>query len=214
MKVLVVDDDPVTAQMLGTLLLRWGYAVTTATSGGEAWVALQAPELPSLVLLDWLMPDLSGLEICRRMRADRRFDAVYIIMVTRLAETERLVEGLAAGANDYVAKPFQTPELRARVNVGVRMVQLHSELRERIRQLEAALAENHQLRGILPICAYCKKVRDDEHYWHNVEKYVSEHSGAQFSHGVCPQCYEKEVAPQLEGLSGASGSADPPPGEP
>lgn len=211
MKVLVVDDDPVTAQMLATLLLRWGHSVTIATSGGEAWVALQAPELPSLVLLDWLMPDLSGLEICRRMRADRRFDAVYIIMVTSLAETERLVEGLAAGANDYVAKPFQTPELRARVNVGVRMVQLHSELRERIRQLEAVLAENHQLRGILPICAYCKRVRDDEHYWHSVEKYVSEHSGAQFSHGVCPQCYQKEVAPQLERLSG---SGDPPTGEP
>lgn len=111
-----------------------------------------------------------------------------------------VVAGLQAGANDYVTKPFNAPELRARLQVGRRVLDLQMELTERVKDLEEALARVKQLEGYLPICAYCKKIRNDEDYWQQIESYISAHSKALFTHTICPDCYQRHIEPELAEL--------------
>lgn len=191
MKVLIADDETVSRRLLERALTRWEYEVVTATDGEQAWALLQQPDPPSIVVLDWLMPRLDGIEICRRVRAHPQLGSVYIILLTSRTSKEDIVEGLEAGADDYVTKPFDTSELRARMRVGVRVVKLQSALAERVRDLEVALSRVKQLQGLLPICCYCKKIRDDQNYWHQVESYVGTHADVRFSHGICPDCSDK-----------------------
>jgi response regulator RpfG family c-di-GMP phosphodiesterase len=110
-------------------------------------------------------------------------------MVTRAGRPAAVAEGLDAGADDYVVKPFNQAELRARVHVGMRMLGLQESLARRVTELEAALASVKQLRGLLPMCSYCKKIRVDDSYWQQLEGYITEHSEAKFSHGICPECF-------------------------
>jgi DNA-binding response OmpR family regulator len=166
----------------------------------EAWEALQGDDAPSLAILDWMMPGMDGLELCRRIRKMPNSTPPYLILLTAKGRRADLVTGLEAGANDYVTKPFNREELRARVQVGVRMVELQQNLADRVKALEEALARVKQLQGLLPICSYCKKIRDDQNYWQQVESYIAEHSQAQFSHSICPDCYEKLVKPELDQL--------------
>jgi len=190
-KVLIAEDEIVSRRLLESALPRWGYEVITATDCEEAWVLLQEPDAPTIMVLDWLMPRLDGVEICRRIRAHPRLSSVYIILLTSRAAVEDVVQGLEAGANDYITKPFDAAELRARMQVGVRVVNLQTTLAERVREVEDALSRVKQLQGLLPICSYCKKIRDDQNYWHQVESYVGKHTDARFSHGICPDCTEK-----------------------
>jgi len=190
-KVLIAEDEIVSRRLLETALPRWGYDVVTATDGEEAWARLQEPDAPTIMVLDWLMPRLDGVEICRRIRAHPRLSSVYIILLTARAAIEDVVHGLEAGANDYITKPFDAAELRARMQVGVRVVNLQATLAERVREVEDALSRVKQLQGLLPICSYCKKIRDDQNYWHQVESYVGKHTDARFSHGICPECTDK-----------------------
>jgi sigma-B regulation protein RsbU (phosphoserine phosphatase) len=190
-KVLIAEDEIVSRRLLESALPRWGYDVITATDGEEAWTLLQEPDAPAIMVLDWLMPRLDGVEICRRIRAHPRLSSVYIILLTSRAAVEDVVQGLEAGANDYITKPFDAAELRARMQVGVRVVNLQTTLAERVREVEDALSRVKQLQGLLPICSYCKKIRDDKNYWHQVESYVGRHTDARFSHGICPECTVK-----------------------
>jgi DNA-binding response OmpR family regulator len=199
-RVLVVDDEPVVRRLLETSLTAWGYEVIAAAGGEAAWEILKQDDAPSLAILDWTMPGLDGLELCTRVRTLRKATKPYLIFVTAKARTQDIVTGLGAGADDYIIKPFNRDELRARVQVGVRMLELQAILAERVRELEDALARVKQLQGLLPICSYCKKVRDDQNYWQQVETYIEGHSDAQFTHGICPDCREKYVEPELERL--------------
>ena len=200
MKILIAEDDPVSNEMLGFLLKQWGYQVVTTRNGVEAWQGLQANDAPRLAILDWQMPEMDGVEVCRRVRLNADLKHVYLLILTSMSRPDEIVSGLEAGANDYIIKPFKAPELRARLSVGARMVELQLELAERVAELEKALSEVKQLRGILPICAYCKKIRDDKNYWQQVESYFALHTDAKFSHSFCPDCYEKIIKPQLDGL--------------
>ena len=159
--------------------------------------SLQRDDAPKVAILDWMMPDIDGVEVCRASAALGRPEAPYLILLTAKDRTEDLVTGLDAGANDYLVKPFDRRELQARLRVADRVVSLQHDLAERVRELQEALGQVHQLQGLLPICSYCKKIRDDGNYWQQVEGYLSAHTGVQFSHGVCPDCYAKVLA-QLE----------------
>jgi DNA-binding response OmpR family regulator len=200
MRVLIADDEATTRHLIQATLGGWGFEVLVAVDGREALRVLQGSRGPEIAMLDWMMPGIDGLEVCRQMRATMPNAATYIILVTVRGGLENVVRGLEAGADDYITKPFDPRELRARLHVGVRIVQLQRALIERFQELEDALKRVKQLQGLLPICSYCKKIRNDRNYWEQVDAYITSHSEAQFSHGVCPDCYEIHLKPQLERL--------------
>ena len=200
MKLLITEDEPVSRHILQSVLVKWGYEVLTATNGEEAWEVLQGEDPPSLAILDWMMPGMDGLEVCRKVRQCDRLKLTYLILLTAKDRKEDLVVGLRAGADDYIPKPFDVRELRARIEVGLRILNLQKTLSNRVRELEEALLKVKQLQGLLPICSYCKKIRNDQNYWEQVEQYIEEHSEAEFSHGICPDCFEKLVRPEFEKL--------------
>lgn len=200
MRILIAEDDNVSQRILESFLVRWGFQVEIASDGEQAWWILSKQNPPSLAILDWMMPGLDGIEVCRRLRTTSLSPRIYIILLTARGTCEDIVRGLDAGADDYICKPFNRGELRARIDAGVRVVELQLALQDRVRELELALAKVKQLQGLFPICSYCKKIRDAENFWQQVENYISEHSEAQFSHGICPECYAKFVMPELEKL--------------
>jgi CheY-like chemotaxis protein len=209
--VLIAEDEAASRRLLEATLRRWGHEVVVTVDGDETWAALQRPGAPSVAILDWVMPGIHGVEICRRLHAQGGPTPPYLILLTANAERANVIEGLEAGADDFMGKPFDPDELRARLIVAMRVVELRRKLAERVRELEVAITRVKQLHGLLPICAYCKKIRDDKNYWQQVEEYVSAHTDAQFSHGICPQCYEQILAPQLRAMHEARGeqSRDP-----
>ena len=190
MRVLIADDDPVSLHGLRGLMQSWGYDVATAASGTAALTALAAPDPPRLALIDWEMPGLHGPDVCRNVRGWHSADSPYLILLTSRSSRTDVITGLDAGADDYLVKPFDPDELRARVHAGARIVELQMGLADKVALLESALGKVRRLTGLLPICAYCKAIRDDSDYWHRVEEYVSEHADVQFSHGICPNCLE------------------------
>jgi sigma-B regulation protein RsbU (phosphoserine phosphatase) len=199
-KLLIAEDDMISRRLLETTLIKWGYEVVVTGDGVAAWEVLQTEDTPPLAILDWMMPGMDGIEVCRKVRQTPTPTPPYLILLTAKGRREDIVTGLRAGANDYVTKPFDREELRARVQVGMRIVELQQSLAERVKALEEALTRVKQLQGLLPICSYCKKIRDDQNYWQQVESYISEHSEAQFSHSICPDCYDRLVKPELDQL--------------
>jgi phosphoserine phosphatase RsbU/P len=193
MRMLVADDDLVPRRLLEAALSEWGYEVVAADNGIDALLELERPGGSKLAVLDWVMPGLDGVEVCRTLRAANSPEPAYVILLTARDAKADVVAGLASGANDYVTKPFDRAELQARVRVGQRVVELQHTLAARIRELEDALAQVKQLQGLLPICSYCKKVRDDKNYWQQVEAYIAERADVQFSHGICPDCFSRQM---------------------
>lgn len=201
MKVLVADDDLVSRRLLQGILGRWGYEAVLAGSGDEAWELLQQPDAPCIAILDWMMPGMDGTQVCALARRLPATAGVYILLLSAKDRKEDLISGLESGANDYLTKPFDRDELRARLRVGSRVVELQQMLARRVAELQQALAEVKTLEGIIPICMYCKRIRDDQDFWSRVEAYITRRSNAQFSHGVCPDCWSREVAPELQRLN-------------
>lgn len=200
LRVLVADDEPVSRTVVGAMLRKAGYEVTFAHDGEQAWAELSGANPPSIALLDWEMPGLAGPEVVERIRARGDQAPTYVILLTSRDSSADIVTGLKAGANDYVTKPANEDELVARVNVGARVVELQAALAERVRSLEEALANVKALQTLLPMCAYCKAIRNDQNYWEKVETYFHDHSGVSFSHSYCPTCYDRFVKPQLDAL--------------
>jgi sigma-B regulation protein RsbU (phosphoserine phosphatase) len=198
MRVLIAEDDPVSRRLLEATLSAFGFEVILAANGAQAWAVLQGEDPPSLAILDWMMPEIDGVEICRRVRQLPTATPPYLILLTAKSEKTDVVIGLDAGANDYLTKPFDRSELRSRIQVGTHVLELQKVLVARVQELEDALSQVKQLQGLLPICSYCKNVRDEQNYWQRVESYLSEHAALVFSHGICPDCYRTVVQPQLD----------------
>ena len=194
MDVLIVDDEPDIIKILRKYLENHGLGVLTAQNGREALEILQKSDV-RLVITDRIMPEMDGIALCRSIRASDISGYVYIIILTISGSKEDIVNGINAGADDYVTKPFNLEELKVRVDSGLRVLALEQSLHEKIKEeailvgeLKAALDQVQKLSGMLPICATCKKIRDDKGYWNKIETYICEHSEAKFTHGMCPDC--------------------------
>ena len=188
MRILIADDDANIRRGLSSLVTGDGFEPVPCGSGEEALRILCGESTPPLGVLDWMMPGLTGPEVCRRVRQANLPLQPYLIILTVKTDIRDIAAALDAGANDHVRKPFSMMELMARIRVGKRVIELQVALRERIVLAEATLGEVGQLRGLLPLCAYCRKVRDDKEYWHSIEVYMAEHMNTKFTHGICPEC--------------------------
>ena len=190
MRILVAEDTPTTLRMIEKKMREWGYDVVTASDGLAAWNILQGEDPPRLALLDRNMPGIDGVEICRRTRLNDATSASYLVLGTARTEQEDIVAGLDSGADDYVTKPYVWDELKARLHVGERVLALQTKLAKCILELNDALEHIKTLQGILPICMHCHRIRDDAESWQQLESYIEHHSGAEFSHSLCPECLE------------------------
>lgn len=191
MKVLIAEDSVSSRVMLATILKKWGYEVIATSNGKEAWDELKKPDAPKLAILDWMMPEMDGLDVCKKVRKMKLDNPPYVILLTALGSKEHIVKGLDAGADDYIGKPFDNNELRARLQVGQRVVKLQTALARRVTELQEALEHIKTLQGILPICMHCHKIRTDSEAWERVDAYIEKHTDAHFSHSLCPECLEK-----------------------
>ena len=190
-EILIADDSAVTRHLLMSHLTCWGYHVVATENGKEAWAVLQQGDAPRLVILDWVMPEMTGVEVCQHVRALSDRPYTYIILLTGNTTSEDLAAGFAAGADDYIFKPFDETALRARLHAGERILDLEKSLANKVDELESALLQVKQLKELLPICMFCKKIRDDNDYWHQIEAYLHKHTGTDFSHGICPDCFAR-----------------------
>jgi DNA-binding response OmpR family regulator len=190
MRVLIADDDAALRLALQVQLERWGYDPVVCEDGAAARGVLKGDRPPPLAILDWNMPGVDGVTLCGEIRESLALSTMYVVLLTAHDTREHIVEGLSGGADEYITKPFDWGVLRARVKTGARIAALQQKLAQRVTELQHALAMVKQLSGLLPICSYCKKIRRGGDYWQQLEAYVSEHSEAQFSHGVCPDCFD------------------------
>ena len=216
--ILVVDDTRESLDLLTHILLSEGYQVYPVDSGKLALVCVTASP-PDLILLDICMPDMDGFEVLQRLKAEQATRDIPVIFLSGLTEMAQRVKGLKLGAVDFITKPFQREELLARVQTHLSLSrlrdnferqaadlrlanqQLQHEITERkqaqqdrenlILELQGALENIRTLKGMIPICSHCKKIRDDDGYWNRIEKYIAEHTNAEFSHGICPECSRK-----------------------
>ena len=195
MKILAVEDDAVARAVLRKALHRLKHEVVEATDGEVAWERLQA-EPVRVVVSDWMMPNSDGLDLCRRIRGRAGQDYIYFILLTsRDATEENQRAGADAGVDDFLTKPLDLAELWMRLRVAERILGYTKQVR--------------QLEELLPICSYCKKIRDDRNYWQQMEGYINERTGSEFSHSVCPDCYQRVVIPELEKLKAAPAATLP-----
>ncbi len=190
MKILVAEDEEFNRAILARTLTQWGHEVVEADDGGKAWEVLKSADAPQIAILDWIMPVMDGLDLVIKIREAPPEDDnyTYIIMLTQKGGREAIIQGLDAGADDYITKPYDPEELRVRIISGQRIVGLHSELKKANNELKEALEKVKTLSGLLPICSWCKKIRDDKGYWRQIENYIGERSLAEFSHSICPEC--------------------------
>lgn len=198
MDILTVEDDSVARAVLRQALRRLGHQAIEASDGGAAWDLLQKNESVRVVVSDWMMPNSDGLDLCRKIRKRVGWEYVYFILLTsRDASGENREVAADAGVDDFLTKPLDFSELWTRLRVAERILRYTTQVR--------------QLEEMLPICSYCKKIRDDQNYWQQIEGYISERTGSDFSHSVCPDCYRRVVMPELQALQAV---AKPPPPSP
>jgi DNA-binding response OmpR family regulator len=196
-KVLVTDDNPDILLLSTALLKQEGYTVLQASTGQECLDTVRAHH-PDIVLLDVALPDITGVQICRQIKSDESLEDIFVILASGVqVSSEHQAEGLDVGAEGFIIRPISNKEFLARVRAGERIKRAEDALRERekqqqmlISQLMEALAEIKTLKGCIPICASCKKIRDDKGYWDQLEAYISKHTDAIFTHGLCPECAE------------------------
>ena len=191
MKILIAEDNRVSQMLIESSLRARGHELVVAGDGDEAWAQLSAEDPPRLAVLDWMMPGMDGIEVCRRIREASGSAYTYVIMLTARDEKDDIVEGLEAGADDYLTKPFEPKELIARVRSGERILALENALANKIAEVQQANAHVKTLQGLLPICMYCKSIRDDSDTWQRLESYISDNSEVMFSHSMCEPCLEK-----------------------
>jgi CheY-like chemotaxis protein len=196
MLIYAVDDDPINLKLLKSILIQNNFdRVELIYSGGDLLKEINM-EIPDLILLDIMMPGISGYETLKEIKQSRKLKHIPVIMITAAPleeDMEPLRRSFELGAMDYISKPFNTIELIMRVKSALF-------LEKQRKDLESAIRTIRTLEKLLPICSYCKKIRNEDSYWSDVEIYISEHTDTMFSHSICPNCYEKHIKPQLEAM--------------
>jgi len=184
--VLIVDDSPENIVLLEAVLRA--DCDSYSAEDGERGLALARERKPDLILLDVMLPGMDGYDVCRALKDDPDLCDVPVIFITALDALEKETRGLDLGAVDYITKPFNLAITRLRIRNHLQLKAQRDLLERRTAELQEALKTVKQLSGLLPICAWCKKIRDDQGSWSQMEAYIREHSEADFSHGVCPDC--------------------------
>jgi len=183
--ILTVEDDSVARTVLRQALRRLGHEAMEASDGGTAWDLLQKTDSVRVVVSDWIMPNSDGLDLCRKIRGRPGSEYIYFILLTSNDATANNRSTAAdAGVDDFLTKPLDFSELWTRLRVAERILKYTTQVR--------------QLEEMLPICSYCKKIRDDQNYWQQLEGYISERTGSDFSHSICPDCYQRVVMPEIQ----------------
>lgn len=178
-RILIAEDDPISAKVLEAALSKLGYEPVIAHDGAEAWEIFNR-EPARLIVSDWMMPGLDGLELCEKVRARAQTPYTYFILLTaNRTSADNYQMASAAGVDDFLVKPLDREAIRMRLRVAERILKYTAEIR--------------QLQELIPICTYCHKVRDADDYWDLVESYIQKETGSRFSHGACPECFEKEL---------------------
>ncbi|PZR75891.1 MAG: response regulator [Chthoniobacterales bacterium] len=178
-KILVAEDDPVSSRVLCKVLEQLGYEAVVARDGAEAWKIFDRAPI-RLIVSDWMMPGLDGLALCEKVRGRAQTAYTYFILLTaNHTSPENYALAAAAGVDDFLTKPIDREAIRMRLRVAERILKYTAEIR--------------QLKEMIPICVYCRKVRDEEDYWDRVENYIQKETGSRFTHGACPECYEIET---------------------
>ncbi len=193
-KIFIVDDTPANIQILDETL-KDEYEIYFALNGKDA-LQNAVTVIPELMLLDIMMPEIDGYEVCRTLKNNPLLKDIPVIFITALDQADHETKGLELGAVDYITKPFNPAIVRLRVKNHLELKKHRDGLALRNAELQEALAKIKTLSGLLPICASCKKIRDDKGYWNRIETYISDHSEAEFSHSICPEC-TKKLYPQL-----------------
>ena len=189
-RVLLAEDETVTRRLLEAQMTRFGFDVVSVADGLRAWEVLQSPDAPSLVVLDWNMPGLDGPDVCRKIRESARTGYTYMLLVTARNAKSDVVQGLSAGADDFISKPVDPDELHARLRTGERIVRLEQTLGQQVKELQAAAEHVKELQGMIPICMHCKRIRNQSQIWEKVETYIEQRSDAKFSHALCAECLD------------------------
>ncbi len=187
--ILVVDDEPSNIEIISTTLGE-RYEILASTSGREG-LDVAMNQIPDLAILDIVMPVMNGYELLRRFKEHPLLKEIPVIFITALDQDEQETKGLTLGAVDYISKPFSPAIVKLRIETQLELKRQRDILAKRNEELEQALVKIKTLSGLLPICASCKKIRDDKGYWTQLESYISEHSDAEFTHGCCPECMKK-----------------------
>jgi DNA-binding response OmpR family regulator len=187
MKILIAEDDPVSVKIVQFTLQHWGHEVIVTTDGATAWETFDKDPV-RVIVSDWMMPGLDGLELCQKVRTRPKTEYTYFILLTAInTGRDNLRKAMDAGIDDFLTKPVDREAVFMRLRVAERILGFTTEIK--------------MLKELIPICMYCKRVRDDQDYWQQVETYIHKQTGSHFSHGICPECFEKQVA-QLPGRAG------------
>ena len=185
MKILIAEDDPVSRKILQATLMSEGHEVICTSDGAEAWERFDRDPV-RVIVSDWMMPGIDGLEFCERVRARPKTEYPYFILLTaNHTSRENLRLAMAAGIDDFLSKPLDREAIFMRLRVAARILDFTTQIRV--------------LKELIPICMYCKKVRDDSDYWQQVDTYIHTCTGSNFSHGICPECLDRHLA-DLTGL--------------
>jgi CheY-like chemotaxis protein len=183
MNILIAEDEMVSRRLLEKFLTDVGHTVESVSNGAEAWEKFSRKQV-RVIVSDWRMPDMDGLELCRKIRAEGRKDYTYFILLSSVTRTvDNFMQAARAGVDDFLSKPLNHDEIWMRLRVAERILTFTKQIQ--------------QLESILPICAYCKKIRNDGDYWEQLETYMNEHAGLDFSHSICPDCYATHVLPEI-----------------
>lgn len=194
-KILVVEDESIIAMDIAMSLESLGYEVTATVPSGEQAIEKVAEDKPDLIFMDIVIKgEMDGIETAGRIHSQFNIPVVYL---TAYADEKTLERAKITGPFGYITKPFEDTDLRVAVEIGLYKAKLEAEREQLITELQEALAKVKTLSGLLPICAWCKNIRNDQGYWQAVEQYVGEHTTAEFTHGICPDCIKKYY-PELE----------------